>query len=282
MSPFTKMPLGRAGCAIAVAASLAACLYASPALSDEPGIADNSFLIEEAYNQEQGVVQHIFAFNHQLSSGDWNASFTQEWPIRSIRHQISATLLAFDQGRVGLGDAAVNYRFQLLGREETARVAVAPRVSLVLPSSDSSRGYGGLGLGWQLNLPASFKAGQGFVFHANAGVAQTKRRRGETSREGLTYDWTAGGSGIWLATSRFNVMIETLFTRSEGFERSGARSSENVFVASPGVRWAYNLRSGAQIVPGVAVPVERRSGETHASAIAYLSIEHPFGRGGRN
>ena len=44
------------------------------------GIMDNSFLIEEAYNQEEGVVQHINTFMRQRH-GDWLYTFTQEWPI---------------------------------------------------------------------------------------------------------------------------------------------------------------------------------------------------------
>lgn len=43
-------------------------------------IQDNSFLIEEAYNQERGVVQHIQTF--QIMKDDsWIYTFTQEWPV---------------------------------------------------------------------------------------------------------------------------------------------------------------------------------------------------------
>src|SRR5262245_56577983 len=72
--------------------------------ADEPaqplakGIQDNSFLVEEAYNQEAGVVQHIFnayyAVN-QLGGPDdkfWQLSFTQEWPVFSQTHQFSYTI----------------------------------------------------------------------------------------------------------------------------------------------------------------------------------------------
>src|SRR6185312_16420034 len=51
-------------------------------------IQDNSFLIEEAYNQESGVVQHISTFE-RADGGDWAYSFTQEWPLGGIRHQLS-------------------------------------------------------------------------------------------------------------------------------------------------------------------------------------------------
>lgn len=56
----------------------------------EPGIQDNSFLVEEAYNQNFGVVQHISSFTRFWDSKDWNYSFTQEWPVPGDeRHQLS-------------------------------------------------------------------------------------------------------------------------------------------------------------------------------------------------
>src|SRR5689334_10839155 len=61
-----------------------------------PGdIQDNSFLVEEAYNQNFGVVQHISSFTRFWSSKDWNYTFTQEWPVPgNARHQLSYSLAA--------------------------------------------------------------------------------------------------------------------------------------------------------------------------------------------
>ena len=50
-------------------------------LNNSP-IQDNSFLVEEAYNQEDGVIQHISLFQ-RLSTGDWAFTQTDEWPLRS-------------------------------------------------------------------------------------------------------------------------------------------------------------------------------------------------------
>src|SRR5687768_6106818 len=87
-----------------------------PALAQDspPPIQDNSFLIEEAYNQEAGVVQHISTFETAAEEG-WAYSFTQEWPLFSQRHQLSFTLpVAHVEGAgldaTGLGDVMVNYR----------------------------------------------------------------------------------------------------------------------------------------------------------------------------
>ena len=56
---------GPAGLALA-ALLLAPCVGAQEAAPAPPPIQDNSFLIEEAYNQERGVVQHIGTFQHSF------------------------------------------------------------------------------------------------------------------------------------------------------------------------------------------------------------------------
>ena len=59
-------------------------------VKDQPGIQDNNFLIEEAYNQEEGVVQHISTFSRMWNSQDWSYTFTQEWPgLHNPRNQYS-------------------------------------------------------------------------------------------------------------------------------------------------------------------------------------------------
>lgn len=60
-------------------------------------IQDNSFLLEEAYNQEAEVVQHIQSFMYMKRSKDWVYTFTQEWPVPDETHQLSGP-------RAGLAD----------------------------------------------------------------------------------------------------------------------------------------------------------------------------------
>src|SRR5882757_9107210 len=113
----------------------------------EPGIQDNSFLVEEAYNQNFGVVQHISSFSRFWDSKDWNYSFTQEWRVPgNERHQLSYTLVALHSGEFpgsgpGIGDVVLNYRYQLVGSGDT-RTAFSPRASLILPAGDSTQGRG--------------------------------------------------------------------------------------------------------------------------------------------
>src|SRR5881296_3636334 len=99
--------------------------------ANQPGIQDNSFLVEEAYNQNFGVVQHISSFTRFWDSKDWVYTFTQEWPAPGdARHQLSYTLAlqhagAFPGSGAGIGDVLFNYRYQLVGNGDT-KVAFSP------------------------------------------------------------------------------------------------------------------------------------------------------------
>src|SRR5919198_1486432 len=107
-----------------IAVGLAALIVPSVARAQEsPAIADNSFLLEEAYNQEPGVVQHISAWQRSLRSAAWLFTFTQEWPLGGQAHQLSYTLpvqRTDSPSETGFSDAVLNYRYQL--RPADARV----------------------------------------------------------------------------------------------------------------------------------------------------------------
>ena len=97
-------------------------------------IQDNSFLVEEAYNQEPGVIQHyldaIYTTSGRRNHG-WQFAFTQEWPAYGLEHQLSYTIpwshfLDAGQRQNGLGDVLLNYRYQAL-EEGPGKPAFAPR-----------------------------------------------------------------------------------------------------------------------------------------------------------
>src|SRR5215831_850523 len=82
------------------------------ASSRTPAIQDNSLFVEEAYNQEPGIVQHINVFLRDLRTNRWFATFTQEYPMGGVRHQASYTIpyQQVDTGAdspSGLGDVAL-------------------------------------------------------------------------------------------------------------------------------------------------------------------------------
>ena len=182
---------------------------------EPPPIQDNSFLIEEAYNQECGVVQHINTFTRSWNTHEWVYTFTQEWPIPGQAHQLSYTLSFLDSGATpqstGIGDAALNYRYQLLGNGET-RIAVAPRVTVLLPTGSARFGRGSGGTGVQANLAVSWVVIRRLVTHRNVGATIVPSARNEAGAGATTTGYNLGQSFVWLARPRFNVLFETLWT----------------------------------------------------------------------
>ncbi len=246
----------------------------------DPPIQDNSFLIEEAYNQEPGVVQHISLFSRMWNSKDWIYNFTQEWPGRNPRHQFSYTVLGMHAGAftgAGLGDVALNYRYQVLGNGES-RLAFAPRLSLLAPTGDvgSSRGMGGAGV--QVNLPLSIVLQRRLVSHWNAGATWVPRAQDADHNHASSAGYNLGQSLVLSTHPRINLMLETTMSRFQSVTGPGQTEWATVMYASPGVRWSYNLASGLQIVPGVAVPVGLAGGRAEKGLLLYLSFEHPFTR----
>jgi hypothetical protein len=245
-------------------------------------VRDNSFLVEEAYNQEAGVVQHVSLFLHSWDDGDWVYAFTQEWPLRTLRHQVGYTLTLGHVGagtgtHTGPGDVGLNYRLQLAGGEG-GPVAVAPRVTLLIPTGSASRGLGAGGVGLQANLPVSWQPSPALVTHWNAGAILTPRARNLVGERARTVGLNLGQSVIWLVMPWLNFVVETAWTREEDVTGPGRRTATEQFVIAPGVRAALNLPRGLQVVPGVAFPIGVGPSRGQRSVALYLSFEHPFRR----
>lgn len=252
----------------------------TPAGEEPPSIQDNSFLIEEAYNQENGVVQHISTFTRLWPSGAWAYSLTEEFPVRGLRHQLSYTLALMNNGGTptpgaGLGDIAVNYRLQVVGSGAT-RVAFSPRATLIVPTGSVSMERGMGGFGFQTNLPLSVVVGKHWVTHWNAGATIIPHARNALGDRALVTGWNLGQSVIWQARPRFNVLLETVWTRTESVVGPSKTQHQDAAVISPGVRWAYNFENGLQIVPGIALPIGVGPSAGDKGLLLYLSFEHPW------
>jgi len=249
--------------------------------NDSPPIQDNSFLVEEAYNQAFGVVQHIQNFQRFWNSKDWIYTFTQEWPVdASPRHQLSYTLAALHSGEqpasgAGFGDVILNYRYQLLGNGET-KVAFAPRLSALLPTGDYRLGRGAGGVGIQGSLPLSVVMTRKLVTHWNVGTTIIPNARNAGGETAATFGYNFGQSFVWLVQPRFNVLLETVFNRSQQVTAPETTQWMSDLFLSPGIRWAYNFKNGLQIVPGIAVPFGVGPSSGEKGVFLYLSFEHPY------
>jgi hypothetical protein len=258
-------------------------LAVTAAAQDSPPIQDNSFFIEEAYNQERGVVQHIYTFQRFRDGGGRARSFTQEWPAPGQRHQLSYTLAYLATGGAdgprgrGPGDLALNYRYQLLGGEGET-LWVAPRVSFLVPTGDEEKGLGAGAAGLQVNLPVSVELARDWTGHFNAGATFIPSAKNAAGAEADTATYNLGASLIFAATPRLNFMLEWIWSRAEIVVGPDSLDREVTVFVSPGIRWAHNFRNGLQIVPGIAYPIEVRDVDREEAVFLYVSFEHPFRR----
>jgi Putative MetA-pathway of phenol degradation len=248
-------------------------------------IEDNSFLIEEAYNQEPGVVQHIF--QSVYSSGPrqrgWAFAFTQEWPMYGQDHQFSYTILGYHlinegERQHGVGDTLLNYRYQAL-EEGPGKPAFAPRFSLIIPTGNRDKGTGNGVVGYQWSLPFSKKVASRLALHANFGVTYLPHVRspmndGQLSpKRSLVSSWV-GGSAIYALLPRLHLMLEWLGYIQDNINGSGRAVRTFNPLLSPGFRAAVVNEEDLQIVAGAGVPIGLNRQANNYGAFLYLSIEH--------
>ncbi|HTF93650.1 MAG TPA: transporter [Verrucomicrobiae bacterium] len=250
-------------------------------------IEDNSFLIEEAYNQEAGVVQHIWNAIYTKSgrTHGWNFSFTQEWPVFSLDHQFSYTIpsvhLSDNGTRVsGVGDILLNYRYQAL-EEGDVKPAFAPRFSLILPTGNRKTGTGNNVVGYQWSLPFSKKVSDRVALHFNSGLTYSPHVKAPTDTNGISPNkslvaYNVGGSAIYALLPRFQLMLEWVGNFDQDFNDAGKRERFFRSTISPGFRTAIVNEEKLQIVAGLAAPIGLNRRTDNIGTFIYFSVEHDF------
>lgn len=257
-------------------------------------IRDNAFLVEEAFNQEPGVAQHIFNWINfwdrtpQARARDFAATYTMELPLGSQAHQFSFVtqfLTAFEKPHGGqaaqggdIGDTFLNYRYQLLADDDF--LWSAPRFTLILPTGDERFGFGTGQLGYQFNLPVS-KYGEVFDFHFNAGFTYTPNVKvplanGLRSPGQDLRGCNVGASAFWKPETYLHFFVEALALRVEEIDEAGSRGAITQVFLNPGVRYAVIQAEEVEWVLGVSVPVGLTRDTPDIGVFAYMSIEHGF------
>jgi hypothetical protein len=243
-----------------------------------PAIEDNSFFIEEAFNQEKGVVQHAFTGYFSNSTSKYFA-FSQEWPLGSQTHQFSYTIpYSSPTSNInGIGDISLTYRYQMWDGDNWAWCS--PRISIIFPTGNSDKGLGAGSMGIQGNIPISKRISNLIILHGNGGLTyypQTKKKlsNGDEIKKDLT-SFFLGGSGIALLSQNFNILCEVLYNSSANISYNGTVEHFDETILSPGVRYAFTFH-GLQIVPGIAVPISFTESETEVGFFLFLSLEHFF------
>ena len=250
---------------------------AEETMTEEPKrIEDNSFLIEEAYNQERGVVQHIQTFEYLKKANSWLYTFTQEWPVPDEKNQLSYTIPLSHFGEpseTGLGDILLNYRYQLVQKET---VAVSPRFALILPTGDYKKGMGAGTYGYQVNIPLSMILSKNLVTHWNAGTTYTPGSKEPGGARVETIGYNLGASAVWLVSENFNLLTEVVWNSFQLVRPDGSKNNSETCFINPGMRFALNYKSGLQVVPGLAFPIGVGESKNEYGVFLYLSFEHPL------
>lgn len=262
-----------AASAFALLCTIVTTAFAQPSASPTSppfAIADNSFLVEEAFNQEPGVFQNIA--NAARVDGTWASTFTQEWPIASQAHQFSYTL-SWEHARSssGFGATLLNYRYQAM-REGHGRPAFSPRISVILPTAREGFGDGAAGL--QVNLPFSKQTGDVY-WHWNAGMTWLPSTAYGAETRTLTSPFLAG-SAIVRVRRMLHAMLESVAVFSEEPAPAGTRRQTSLTL-SPGVRGGWDI-GDRQLIVGIAAPVTWTAGTHDEAAFLYFSYELPFRR----
>ena len=236
-------------------------------------IEDNSFLIEEAYNQEEGVLQHIFLLE-SFEDRAWGARFTEEIPISGMTHQASITVPYVDLGRQdrerGLGDVDLGYRYQLLRNEH---ILVAPAVNLLLPTGDYKKGLGLGALGVRFLIPVTIPIAPQWVAHLNAGYLFHADAKNAVSQKSDVHGTISAASLIYRTSDVFDLMLEYYSETGEDVVGPGQTQETREIWFNPGFRYAANF-ADFQMVTGLAYMngVGPTAGQTGFSF--YLSFEH--------
>ena len=244
-------------------------------------IEDNSMFIEEAYNQEDKVVQHIsnFVFLPNLKD-NFQYAFTQEWPAFGLNHQLSYTLQYTSirnevANSNGIGDLYINYRYQLSYKENF--VASSPRISIIIPTGNKNAGLGTGSWGMQLNIPVSKRWTSHFINHFNLGstiLFNFKKEEINYNKSQISY--FAGLSSIWLVNEKFNLMFECISNLIANPDFNNKDYYTNTIILAPAIRYGINIKK-LQIVPGISLPFTiTKNSKTEMGGFLYLSFEHAY------
>lgn len=258
--------------------SLICLIFALFTFSAFAAIEDNSFLMEEAFNQEWGVYQFIQKYQTSKVAKGYEYSFENEIPITDKTHQFS---YEFSRGRgdadsdTAISDTTLNYRWQPLNKDG---MLLSERFGLIVPTGSVEKESGNGVYGFEFMQAATITINDRFMNHWNMGfsVLPNAETKGIDKKRTIT-SFTAGSSIIYLWKDNVNFLVEGVLESGQGVNPDGSKSSETSFTINPGARFAWDLEwKDTQIVPGISFPTELLNGPTEHGVLVYLSIEPKF------
>lgn len=241
-------------------------------------IEDNSFLLEEAFNQEWGVYQFIQKYQTAQVAKGYEYSFENEIPITDKVHQFS---YGFSHGRPdenghgAISDTTLNYRWQPLNKDG---MLISERFGLIVPTGRVNKGAGNGVYGFEFMQAATLTINDRFINHWNMGFSVLPNAKTQDIDKRRTIStFSAGSSLIYLWSDNFNILLEGLLESGQSMNPDGSKSAETSFTINPGARFAMDFEwKDTQIVPGISFPTDLINGPTEHGVLVYLSIEPKF------
>lgn len=230
-------------------------------------VEDNSFLLEEAYNQNPGEIQLIQRYQtFQHERPEYGVEI--EAPITDNTHQFSLAI-----GRQeNLSDLEVGYRFQAIN-VEGKMLTEGLRIILPTGSLRNESDHGVVGYEWLQSATVVFN--EKISNHWNLGVrVYPNAESPSTSDDRTLTNFIGGTSLVYYYQEDLNFLLEGLFESEEMIDDRGEIESEVRFTLNPGVRFAWNIDwQKSQIVPGIAFPVVFNDEKTNPGVFFYFSWE---------
>jgi len=125
-------------------------------------------------------------------------------------------------------------------------------------------------------LPLSVLWSRHWVTHFNLGATVFPNAKYLNMPLQTILSYNYGASVIWLVNKNLNLMLEFAgVTEFINFENQGY-NKYHTFILNPGIRYAFNFKSGLQIVPGLSIPINISQGFEFNDIFLYLSFEHPL------
>jgi len=250
------------------------------------GFDDNSFLVNEAYNQDRGEVQHTLNafYSNDFKRRGWSFKFDQEWWLFTEDHQVAFSIPFFhlrEEGerQHGVGDIGIEYRYQLT-QERPNIPAVAPGFGLILPTGNRHKGTGKGVVGYEWSIAASKKVAARLALHGNFGLTYLPKvrvpldgdQRLSPKRSLVSYD--VGASAVFALSSAIHMLLEWVGESEEEINGKGKKERNFKTILSPGIRAAVVNKDDLQTVVGVGIPIGVNRPADNYGVFLYFSIEH--------
>lgn len=240
-------------------------------------IEDNSFLLDEAYNQDIDMYQTILRHQNQLVSDETESTFEFEVPM-TAEHQLSIEIPLFKEHRsfeTKPGDTLLLWQIVTSNNVKSRSV---DRLGFVVPTGDVDQetGYGVPGVQYLKAL--SIELGRNWQNHWNFQYQlQPNGKAGGTEVTQNVHIGTLGSSVAYYINDHCDFLFETMYKHRKRPRFGGKIRSLNELYLNPGFRFEKRLEwNQTKMVPGISLPIEVLNERTDFGFMLYLSFEPHF------